>query len=387
MRRSVVFLVGVVLVGVVPAGPSEAAEGESSLTAWVLEGEVMVDGSEKLARVYRELPCPEIHTAIDDYNAGRLRVTPPPTDWEPADQIEHYDLTRLELVSLSEATTFDKEDIVNCSSRQPGWLPARAGDVGQVTVVDGPLVRVVEGGPPGCGSGQVVMVGSEFVWDWVRGRWSYGYGRNWRSTEDLMTPGVVGASTFVFSCLSVFAVGSDFAGVASLVPSVQVNHNPRVRSLVRLDVWLWYDFSDRSSYALGPLTVSVNEYGRDWVLVVDAWVDRVWWNPVCTTSCDLRSTLVEADVSEWEDLGLVLDLDDTEVSPPQTLDGGFESEVGAVEVFRYRTKGWYRFSVATVWRGAYSFNGVVYAYDPVFVSNGEDFQVTEVRVRLTTPNP
>ncbi len=385
MRLASTLVAGLLLVVVTPSGWASAVEGDSSLTAWVLEGEVMVPGAERAARDYRELPCGEIHQAIEDYNSGRLRITPPPTDWEPADQIDHYDLTTVETRTLLEATgDLSENEVFNCTSRQAGWLPGRAGDVGQETVADGPVVRLVEGGPPGCGSGQVVMVGSEFVWDWVRGGWSYGYGRDWRSTEDLMTPGVVGASTYVFSCLSVFAVGSDFAGVASLVPSSQINHNPRVRTLVRLDVWLWYDFSDPTSYSLGPLTVTANEYGRSWDLVVDAWVDQVWWNPTCTTSCDVRSSLTGSDVSEWEGLGLVLDLDDTVTSPPVTLDGGFESEEGAAEMFRYRTKGWYRFSVATVWRGAYSFNGVVYAYDPVLVADGEDFQVTEVRVRLTT---
>ncbi len=370
-----------VLVLLLLAPPAEAIEYATSLTAWSLDGDLMVDGGASEAADYRTLPCLAIHAAIDEYNAGP-GIDPPPVDWTPAANIGHYELTILEQDTLLSFTGFTKEDVLGCTTNQPGWLPARPHDLGQVT--DGePITRLVTGEPPECSGGQVAMVGSEFVWDWTTDRWVWGYGRNWQDASELVgAGGTVGRLTYVFACLDVVPPGSDFADVASLVPLTQVNHNPALKGLTRLDTWLWYNFGQPASHQLGPFVLSVDARGRTWDLVVEAWVDQVWWNPTCETSCHLRQTFAGVDWTEWEEHGLVLDLDDTEVSPPQTIDGGSESAEGAIAVFEYRTKGWYDFSSATIWRGIYSFNDVIYTYSPVIVADAHPYQVVEVRSQL-----
>lgn len=359
-----------------------ALDASSSLTAWALTGELMVDGERIEAQRYRQLPCPAIHTAIDDYNAGLLVIEPPPTGWIPATSIGHYQLSAAEQDSLAVLAGISKDDITRCTSNQPGWLPARTQDIGQTTAGE-PITRLVTGEPADCSGGQVQMVGSEFVWDWAAGRWVWAYGRNWQDAADLVgAAATVGRLTYVFSCLDVSPPGTDFADVASLVPLTQVNHNPPLKGLTRLDTWLWYDFTQPESHHLGPFTVTVDAYGRSWDLIVEAWVDQVWWNPMCETSCRLRQTFPGTDWAEWTDLGLSLDLDDTEISPPQTIDGGSQSAEGAAAVFSYRTKGQYDFSSATIWRGVYSFNDVIYTYTPVIVADAHPFQVVEVRSQL-----
>lgn len=362
--------------------PAFAVRTESSLTAWTLTGEIMVDGPAALASVYRQLPCAGIHMAIDAYNSGNLELDPAPTDWVPVESLGHYQLSAAEQDTLGALTGISKDDITRCTSNQPGWLPARTQDIGQTTAGD-PITRLVTGEPAECSGGQVQMVGSEFVWDWVGGGWVWAYGRDWLDAADLVSAaGTVGRLTFIFSCLEVAPASTDFAGVASLVPLTQVNHNPPLKGLTRLETWLWYDFDSPESHQLGPFTVTVDAYGRSWDLIVEAWVDQVWWNPMCETSCRLRQTFPGTEWTAWTDLGLVLDLDDTETSPPQLVDGGTQTADGAAATFTYRTKGWYDFSSATIWRGVYSFNDVIYTYTPVIVADAHPFQVVEVRSQL-----
>ncbi len=364
--------------------PVSAVEVNSSLTAWVLTGDLLVHGDAAKAAEVRALPCGEVHAAIDAYNRGELRIVPPPQDWEPASSIDHYLLTALELRTLlvAAAGLFESREIVACTSPQPGWAAARPSDAGQTTA-PGPIVRLVSGDPPGCEHGQLQMVGSEYVWDWVGGRWSWGYGRDWRDASQLINPsGLVGALTYVYACLTVAPPLEDFAGVASLVPLTQVQHNPPLAGLTRLDTWLWYDFTLPRTHRLGPLAVQVTAAGRTWDLLAEAWVDRVLWNPTCTSSCRARAPAAAVDLAEWETLNLALDLPDTETAPADVVDGGAPSADRAAATFAYRTKGWYDFAAATVWRGVYTYNGVVYAYDPVVVADAHPYQVVEVRSRL-----
>jgi hypothetical protein len=382
MRRWALLLGSTILVSVQSVALAQV-EGDSS---WALAGELMVAGSATTAAEVRALPCPEIHAAIDAYNAGELRITPPPQDWEPAESIGHYQLTLLEIETLLAATdgSFGKDAVKKCSSPQPGWAAARVRDVGQSTVA-GPVIRLVSGDPPGCDHGQIQMVGTEYVWDWVNGRWAWGYGRDWVDATQLVDPtGVVGRLTYLYACLTLAAPTEDFADIASQVPLTQVNHNPPLKGLTRLDTWLWYDFSDPTSHYLGPLDVSIDAYGRTWLLQAEAWVDRVMWNPTCQTGCTYRGPLQTETLAGWNH-DLSLDLADSPTAPADSIDGGEESEEGAAAAFAYRTKGLYDFSAATVWRGAYSYNGVVYLYAPVVVTDAHPYQVVEVRSQLVAP--
>jgi hypothetical protein len=347
----------------------------------------MVAGGAGTAAEVRALPCLEIHAAIDAYNQGELRITPPPQDWEPADSIGHYQLTGLEIQTLLAAVGtagFSAKQIAACSSPQPGWAAARVRDAGQSTVA-GPVIRLVSGDPPGCEHGQLQMVGTEYVWDWVNGRWAWGYGRDWVDATQLVDPtGVVGRLTYLYACLTLAAPTEDFADIASRVPLTQVNHNPPLKGLTRLDTWLWYDFSDPTSHYLGPLDVQIDAYGRTWLLQAEAWVDRVIWNPTCQTGCRYRGPLQEGTLSGWEGEPS-LDLADSPTAPAAAIDGGDDSEEGAAATFAYRTKGLFDFSAATVWRGAYTYNGVVYLYAPVVVTDAHPYQVVEVRSQLVAP--
>ena len=141
------------------------------------------------------------------------------------------------------------------------------------------------------------------------------------------------------------------------------------------------------AYDASQITVhtQIDAYGTTYPITATAWVDQVWWEPDCETSCTWRGML-----SDWPGTGfddnLILDLDDRPLAPAPVYDGGSGTEDDHAAAYLYETKGDYTMATATIWRGYYTYQGANHPYDPVLVADSVPFQVCEVVAVLTTPN-
>jgi hypothetical protein len=180
-------------------------------------------------------------------------------------------------------------------------------------------------------------------------------------------------------CLDVFVGVEDVAGFVETIPEPVLSVSPRREfgGITGMDTWLWYDFSDQSSYlteastsvgvpGVEPLSLTIN---------ARAWVDRVMWD-------------LDGD-GGWD---RELDLPDTWDAPASPgayrSAGGSESAEGAAATYVYETTGVYPVRLGMVWRGIYTYSGMVnavYPYDPVTREITVGYPVAEVRSLLENP--
>ncbi len=393
MRTSHRLTVALILLAVVawlPAEPVAAQTGESSLTANSLDGHLLIEGSpSEVAAV--ALPCAAIHRAIGEYNETLPEdEIPIPT---PNTTKEQFELLRFFFTPPGDDTsTFDYSDTVLefCTQvNKDGWYPANDGVLGRIGS-DSIRITTTLVGPVACTNpGQILMVQSAYFF--TGNGWQWEYGTDW--AEDYAQGTVIYSTDLSTICMDLIPGGAaDFLDVATRVPTAQVNYNPTIRGLTGLATWLWYDFDLQDSYLLELNAVRVDARGTSWFLDMTAWVDRVSWDIDCETGCDYRGTQAAFDDSGYE---YTLDLEDffdlsiepAVLAPADVYDGGAASDNDAAASHLYRTKGDYVVSTATVWRGYYEFDGIIYPYTPVVVADSVDYQVIEVRSRLVTPVP
>jgi hypothetical protein len=244
------------------------------------------------------------------------------------------------------------------------------------------VVEVTAEGPTQCSSRQVLIASASYYWNYYEDRWDYSFGTDW--AESYWNDSSITAD-MVLRCVDIVEPENpDFADVAADVPSAQVNYNPLVIGLTGLDTWLWYEFTTPNTYSLGPKTVTVNAYGKDWTLTANAWVDAIHWDVDCENQCDFRGSVAEWDDS---DMDLTYDFPDTPGEIAASYEGGGPSDDDALAKHLYEEKGMYTVATATVWRGYYVSLGVPYLYDPVVVVTSRPYEVQEIRGVLTTPGP
>jgi len=383
MRRAAVALLTASVLLLPARALAQDFWGESTLDAWAMNAELMVSGSAGDAQEVAGAPCAAIHEAIDDYlpPSSENAAVPEWVDFPWAEEIWHTNLTAEMIESLIEMYGWQYIDIVRCTSLYTdGWLQANEAALNLAGNPSGPLVEVTVDGPTQCSSRQVLIASASYYWDYLQGRWAYDFGTDW--TESYFG-GYTATADLAFRCIDIVEPEDpDFADVAADVPSAQVNYNPLVVGLTGLDTWLWYEFTAPNTYSLGPKTVTVNAYGKDWTLTANAWVDAIHWDIDCETQCDFR-----ASVAEWDDSGMDLSYDfpDTAGEIAAFYDGGGPSNDDALAIHLYEEKGMYTVATATVWRGYYVSLGVPYLYDPVVVVTSRPYEVQEIRGVLTTP--
>ncbi len=375
-----------VLSSVALADGHETWEGaaESSLSAYSLDGTLLIQGGSGEAARVKSWPCAEVRVAVREYLRGSLDD---PDDEERSWRfMSYHNLTAEQALELIDATGVDASvsEIVFCTAITTDvWLPATSREI-DLIVDPGRIIRVeVDGEVPTCEHGQVLMV-SGTRWYGEDG-WTGGRGTNW--TEDFLSgPGLTVRGEFAFVCLTIFDGPVDAVDVASKVPSSQVHHNPLVRGLTGLETWLWYDFSQPNAATIGPLTASVDALGTTWNLQAFAWVDRVMWAPECESDCVFRGMEAAFDGSGFSEY--VLDLPDSRDGPAASYDGGAGVEGEAPAEHLYLRKGTHVVSTATVWRGfaqlvGNGWVGAPFYYDPVVRSDAVDYEVAEVIGILT----
>ncbi len=284
--------------------------------------------------------------------------------------------------SLMEMFGWTLDDIELCTELHiDGWLQADERALALAENPHSPLVEVTAEGPTQCASRQVLIASASYYWNYYDGEWRYFFGTDW---AEEYWGGFSITADLELRCIEIVEPEDpDFADVAADVPSAQVNYNPLVVGLTGLETWLWYEFTAPNTYSLGPKTVSVNQYGRDWFLTAHAWVDAIHWDIDCESQCDFRGM-----AAEWDDSGIDLshDFPDTPGQIAAFYNGGGPSDDDALAIHMYEEKGDYTVATATVWRGYYTSLGVPYLYDPVVVVTSRPYEVQEIRGVLTTPD-
>ena len=295
--------------------------------------------------------------------------------------MRHYDLSDGQVTSLRVGYGWSRRDITVCTSlHTDGWLQANDAS-SRWPRLRRPIIIVTTVGETQCRHGQVLLASASYYWSFFTGQWEYDYGTDW---TEVLFGGFTVTADIEFRCIEIYPTEDDFAEVAEGVPSTQVNYNPLVVGLTGLDTWLWYEFDTPDTYSIGPLTVSINRYGRTWTLTAWAWVDSVHWDIDCEVDCSFRGDLDAYDLSEFE---YSFDFGDTPGEIAAFYDGGADNEDDALATHLYEEKGFYTVSTATVWRGYYTSNGVPTLYDPVIVVDERPYEVQEIRGVLTSPTP
>ncbi len=385
MRKALSLLVFLAISAVPLAGQALEVYGESDLSAWAMDADLMVSGTADDAERLANAPCGVIHASIDDYlpPSSENANTPGWVDFPWSEDIWHMNLTPAMVASLVEMFGWLPGDIQKCTQMHvDGWLQANEYALTLAGNPNNPLIEVTAEGPMQCSNRQALIASASYYWDYTQGRWDYFYGTTW--AEDYWG-GYSITADMVLRCVEIVEpTDPDFADVAADVPNAQVNYNPLVVGLTGLDTWLWYEFTTPNTYSLGPKTVSVSAYGREWTLTAHAWIDAIHWDLDCESQCDFRGP-----ITEWDDSGvdLTYDFADTAGQIATVYDGGGPSDDDALAVHLYEEKGDYTVATATVWRGYYTSLGVPYLYDPVVVVTSRPYLVQEIRGVLTTPEP
>lgn len=364
---------------VTPAGAGVGVNGDGSLDAWTMTGELLVEADEGTATAQGAYDCGFFEQRIREYNAAEPWSDPHATfsySYIVVPNISAYEIDSLQAYAtenwtppqLAKWSTYQLNFCMDIHT--DGWIGA------DETMVDRAvdphrLIQVTVNGEIECQYGEVLVVQSTY-W-FLNGAWHWQGGTNWNESSG---DGVLISGDLNFECLEIFDPQTDVAAINEAVPTTQSNVNPLVDGLTGLETWLWYDFSLIASRELGPFTEAISSRGRLWSLTTHAWVDRVMWDVDCVAACTFRGMLSEIDESKFD---YVLDLDDTAVSPASGYDGGSGTEEGAAAAHVYDTRADYVISTATVWRGYYEFQGVRYRYDPVVVAQGRDYTVHEIR--------
>ncbi|CAN5440463.1 hypothetical protein BH24ACT7_BH24ACT7_23530 [soil metagenome] len=306
-------------------------------------------------------------------------------------EFDHQDITasQVAMVNLwSEATgdgaILDESEARFCSTLQiDGWLAVPASIVNLITNPSD-LVTIGSSGSTTCDFGELLLGSASYGYRWDSDEWVYGFGTDWYDVYDNFDGTV--SSNIDLACATLFEP-SDIAQVAEATPDTQVNVNPALKGLTQLDHWLWYDFSDPSTYQIGPLTASVNALGFTWNIETNAWVDQVMWDVDCANACAYRGMAAGFATAGYE---YVLDQPDTELAPAEVYDGGIEADGEAAFEHIYTQLGDVTISTAAVWRGTYivtnnlRFGSASFPvlYDPVVVANTHSMPVVAVRAEL-----
>jgi len=373
--------------------PAEAI-GSGSLDAYRLQGILMVDGGAAGATATRSVmdQCPMTHAAIERYLHAAPWIDPPGgTAASMFAEFDHESLNAAEvaMVNLWAEASGDGAHLevyvaAFCSIlHQNGWLAVPASIVNLITNPSD-LVTIGSSGNTTCDFGELLLGSASYGYRWDSGEWVYGFGTDWYDVYDNFDGTV--SSNIDLACARLFEP-SDIAQVAEATPDTQVNVNPALKGLTQLDHWLWYDFSDPSSYQIGPLTASVNALGFTWNIETNAWVDQVMWDVDCVSACAYRGMAAGFATAGYE---YVLDQPDTELAPAEVYDGGIEADGEAAFEHIYTQLGDVTISTAAVWRGTYivtnnlRFGSVSFPvlYDPVVVANTHSMPVVAVRAEL-----
>ncbi|MDH3306551.1 MAG: hypothetical protein OEO77_03385 [Acidimicrobiia bacterium] len=370
--------IALLLSGSAQTAHASVGQGDAALDAWTMTGELLVQADQATAEDQGDYPCGMFFSLIQDYNEATpwedesdpydyLFISLPNISWGEIESLHHYALehwTAFQLNAWSDTKINFCMDV-----HTDGWLAADESIVG---MAEDPhrLIQVTVSGEMECDYGEVLVVQSTY---WFYGSWQWSRGTNWVENP---TGGVLVSGDLNFECLEIFDAETDVAKINEAVPTTQSNANPVFEGLTGIDTWLWYDFAQITSRELGPYTESISSRGQTWTLVTYAWVDKVMWDVDCVEACTFRGMLSAVDQSKYD---YVLDLGDTALSPASSYDGGAGTEADAAAFHMYETKGDYVISTATVWRGYYSFQGVLYRYDPVIVAQGRDYTVIEIR--------
>lgn len=368
---------------------AQELEGDSTLNPWAVTSEVFVEGGEEQSSVVNGWNCHEVESAIDQHNEGLDigdQIWVPPLSYIEADRLYAW------LDSLPPELRpggFDDTDLQNCTTvHVDGWKPATESLVNLAGGSGSGLVTINVTGFLGCGDhGEVLMASASYYW--YNGRWESFFGTNWVENPG---GGVLAQGDVTFECVTIVPGDpGDFANVQDAVPNAQVLLNPAIQGLTGLDTWLWYDFTIPDSAELFIPNVTIFARGTSWTLDANVWVDRVHWDLDCAANCTHRAMEAAFDFSGYDyelDLPDTFDLtsDPAVLTPAGTYDGGEATAEGAAATHIYRTKDDYTVSTATVWRGYWTFLGLIYPYDPVVVAEGETYDVVEVRSVLIDPD-
>ena len=334
----------------------------------------MADGGEAIVIPRSELPCPDIHDEIDNYNEPR----PPLPGMPPEEVIEiHWPLSDAEVDLLYAYTDEDWtwRQIKDCTTmHHDGYKPATSALVNLIEN-PGPIIKITAEGETTCDYGEVLISDAFYYYSPYSPEWISGYGKNWEEVFHA-APGFEVHGELTLYCLEIFDEDYDVVKISDQVPTVQVNHDPLAEGLTGIDTWLWYDFTRPGATSQLTLQESVNAYGRDWVLDANAWIDWIGWDVDCVVDCDFRGMLVDYNVDQIDH---IIDFDDTTHSPAPFYDGGTNAEGESAATHVYEVKGDYTLSTVTVWRGYYVFNGLTTLYDPVVVADSVLYDVVEIR--------
>lgn len=401
MRIRALVIVIVTAVSLLRGAAAFADPSMGTLTPWKLTGVVMVDGGPDRAGALNGwmAECPGIHAAVEDYLAAEPWLTPPPgTEGATFEQFDHDTFTTSEvgMVNLwrDAVEEPDPDPIVweiasFCSKvHLDGWLAASASLVESILNPDDYL-DVIATGTRDCEFGELLLGSASYVYDWEADTWWYFYGDDPKANDETYTG--TWSNEITLACATLFAP-SDIAQVAEATPDTQVNVNPAIKGLTQLDHWLWYDFTDPSSYLIGPLTASVPAMGFTWTIETEAWVDLVSWDIDCVTVCDYRGMADGFNTTGYE---YVSDQPDTELAPAEVYYAGIEADDEAAFEHVYTQLGDVTISTAAIWRGTYVVtNNLPFGsesfpilYDPVVVADTHSMPVISIRAELRNDPP
>ena len=370
-----------------PAAGQTGGSGSSSLTGWSLDGTVIVGGSPSKGQTAQKYRCASVFQVIDHYNANDpndnedLAGLGPRAGGEWPHQITQWDLSETEVAALSAfddlvtARGLGWSEIDFCGDvHLDGWLPANATVISYAEDPDQHrLISLTIDGEWECNNQQVVMVSATYWWsNFPEPGWHSGYGTSW---EENYYGGLNVTGEFSFQCLTIFD-GPDPANFSSEIIPAQVQLNPDARGLTGLETWMWYEFPTSDTFRIDQEVITINVYGREWILSAHAWLSEIHWDIDCETNCTYRGPLSSFDLSGYE---YELDFPDTPLSPAPSYDGGSGTEGGAAVEHLYETLGDYQVSTATLWQGYWTFEDQLNLYPPVVVAEGRPYQVIEVR--------
>ncbi|HDH03608.1 MAG TPA: hypothetical protein ENH15_05125, partial [Actinobacteria bacterium] len=211
-RRRIFMAVGLILVlAVLPNTAASAQTVESSLNAWSLEGQLLIEGSESKVTARRSFPCGAIRDAITMYTAAEQWLKDEtyigPIRYIGTSVIQFESLSRYFASPEGEGTTFDyvKTVLDFCTQIQTdGWLAATADVLARAEGGGSGWVTITQVGPLACTTpGQLLMVRSSY--NYTAGGWVSAYGTGF--TEDLSkgTPNYAG--TFEMVCMDLVPGG------------------------------------------------------------------------------------------------------------------------------------------------------------------------------------
>lgn len=177
-------------------------------------------------------------------------------------------------------------------------------------------------------------------------------------------------------CLAIFPGDEASRNFEEALPAAELTIVPEAIGVTGLDTKLWYDFSDPDRALVGPMTVSLNHRGTDWLLTAYAWVDEVGWDLDFDASSDGDAV--------WDES---IDFPDTGWLP--AADSEYAAMGGSLEeparIYVYEEKDHYTIATGVTWRGYYIVEeisglgwGFTEQYDPVTRWTILPYQVDEI---------